>query len=270
MKHVEPTGYHDYRPKPALRLLTCIARVSIAVAVHACAGRADSLPEDDSAPVDVRRLEGPVDASLPAAEASDVAPNASLCHLAIGETTFAEAQALLGTPDRSLPGTRLVYGWGADEARYGAQGKYLDLEFIFDPDERLEYVTGAGRGVSDCVEAWAARQWNLLQHRKALSIYTATAASQNPLDYPPLPARAVLCELTPGATKYIPNGSDFGDDGAWPLFTASKFEADAEVRQYRFGDLQTGTVSSIYLYFRHDTLEDIVTFNLRPEPPCWE
>ena len=270
MKHVERTYYQSYGPKRAGRLATGIARVSIALAVNACGGRADSVPEDDSAPLDVSPQEAPVDASLPAAEPSDVVPNASLCRLAIGETTFAETRALLGTPDRSLPGTRLVYGWGANEARYGEHGKYLDLELIFDPDERLEFVTGGGRGLSDCVKAWAARQWNLLQHRQTLSSTTATAPSQNPLDYPPLPASAVLCKLTPGETTYVPNGSDFGDDGARPLFTVSKFETDTAVRQYRFGDLETGEIRSIYLYFRHDTLEDIVTFNLRPQPPCWE
>jgi hypothetical protein len=268
VKHDQHTLCRDSNLHQALR---CVPLVSLVLGINAgCSGRADSVSDDDSASTDVSPLEAHVDVSLNEPEASDVVPNDRLCRLSIGETTFAEMRELLGHPQKSLPGTLLGYDWGETEGRYLGGVEYLHLDFVFDPNERLEYASGEGARIADCIKAWEPREWNLLQHRKTSTTNTATADLQHPLDYAPLPTSDVLCQLKPGETTYVLNGSDFGVDGALPLFTARKFAADSEVREYRFGDLQTGNVSSIYLYFQHDILEDIVTYNLTPRPPCWE
>lgn len=233
-----------------------------------CAGRVDSASRDDA---QSGGYSAGHEASPDEPRPSDVAPTASLCSLSIGESTFLETQDLLGVPQELLPGTLLVYDWGETEGRYIDESvEYLNLKFTFDPDERLEYVSGQGSQVADCIKAWEGREWNLLQHRKSSPTRSAAAKFQSPLDYAPLPPNDVLCSLIPGSTEYVLNGSDFGVDGPLPLFTAGNFEAAAKVREYRFGDLQAEKVSSIYLYFRHEILEDIVSYNLDVTPACWE
>jgi len=212
-----------------------------------------------------------LDASL--AVASEVAPDEEqLCSLRVGQTHYAFARAILGSPSVFLFGSYLHYVYGSQPTvKDGLQ----DIGLIFGPDEIFEGATTHNVPMPSC---WADAEIEDEYQRKELpSLMEASALFQSADDYPPLPSEEQLCQIAVGTTLAKDVWFDILPRGFMRIIRMGPRDS---VIDFRYGDRESERVVSLYFYFSTSDanedndlffpLERVVAYNMAALPACWQ